>query len=144
MAQSSYYIFWEEEELELRLINENGIFKPNTWDMIGMYRDNRLFEFYQKNKAQLFRDSIPESNWLHYPYVDIQIIINDSAVKLHLPNGINSSENSMPYQLARLIESTLFNVEQGSSWEQAEKKMKYFPKNHDRLKKNGRTEKLKK
>ncbi|WP_188466610.1 hypothetical protein [Marivirga lumbricoides] len=49
----------------------------------------------------------------------------------HLPNGIQSSENSSPYQFARLIESTLFNIESGTYWKQAEKKMKYYPKNYE-------------
>lgn len=131
MSQRNFYIFWKGEELEIRLINANGVFKPNSWDMIGFYRDDRLFEFFQKYEVQLYKDSISNSNWLHYPYVDIKIVINDSVSKIYLPNGINSSENTPPYQFARLIESTLFNIEHGTYWQEAEKKMKYFPKHYD-------------
>ncbi len=131
MYLREYYIFWMDNDLHLRKINQNGIFKPNSWEMIGFYREDRLFDFFQKNEKQLNQDTTPELNWYHYPYSDIQVVNNDSVTNFHLPNGIQSSENSSPYQFARLIESTLFNIESGSYWEQAEKKMKYYPKNYD-------------
>lgn len=145
MSLRNYYIFWIDNELQLRKINEHGIFKPNSWEVIGYYRDDRLFEFFQKNQRKLNQDTIPELNWSHYPYSDIQMAYNDSVTDFHLPDGIHSSENSSPYQFARLIESTLFNIEQGTYWQQAEKKMKFFPKKYDPTKEkwqNWRSDKI--
>lgn len=126
-----YYIFWFDTELHLRRINAEGIFKPNSWEMIGFYRNYRLFEYFKKNQRTLKQGSIPELNWSHYPYSNIQVVCNDSVTDLHLPMGIQSIENSSPYHFARLIESTLFNIEQGTYWAQAEKKMKFYPKRYD-------------
>lgn len=131
MSQREYYIFWLDTDLQLRRINETGIFKLNSWEMVGFYRGNRLFEFFDKNQRKLNHDSIPETNMSHYPYADIHVMYGDSVTDFHLPNGIQSSENSSPYQLARLVESILFNLEQRTYWEHTGKKMKYYPKNFD-------------
>ncbi|AEV33112.1 hypothetical protein [Owenweeksia hongkongensis] len=121
MYLRSYYIFWKGEQLEVRLINENGIFNLNSWDMVGLYRNERLFEFYQKHEKELNQSTIPEASISHYPYVDIAVIIDPKLLELHLPWGVISSFDSSPYQFARLIESILFNIEQSTYWEKDEK-----------------------
>ncbi|QNR24543.1 hypothetical protein [Croceimicrobium hydrocarbonivorans] len=131
MSPRDYFIFWFDTDLHLRQINATGIFKLNSWEMIGFYRGDGLFNFFKDNQIRMSQDSIPEDTWSHYPYSDIEVILQDSVTSLHLPNGIQSSENSGPYQFARLIESTLFNIERKTIWVPAEKKMKYYPKNYD-------------
>ena len=126
-----YYIFWFDTDLHLRRINGEGVFKPNSYEMIGFYRNDRLFEYFKDNQRTLNQASIPELNWSHYPYSDIKVVYNDSVTNLHLPMSIQSQENSTPYHFARLIESTLFNFEQRTYWAQAEKKMKFYPKKYD-------------
>ena len=143
MSLRQYYIFWIDTDLQLRNINANGIFKPN-WEMIGFYRNARLFEFFQVNRLQLHLDSIPESNRSHYPYSDIQVFYSDSTSNFHLPYGIQSTEDLSPYHFARLIESTLFNIERRGYWQQAEKKLKYYPKNYDPQKQKWQLWKLRK
>jgi 5-hydroxyisourate hydrolase-like protein (transthyretin family) len=127
-----YFIFWlNKAELQVRKVNSTGIFEIGDWNFNGFYRDKNIFTFYTVNKDKIDSDKIEEVNWSHYPYVDISVTIAKTNKQYHLPFGINSPSDNTTYHYARLIESTIYNLENSSYWKQAEKKLKYFPKNYD-------------
>jgi hypothetical protein len=138
-----YFVFWlDKSELQLRNIKSTGIFEITNWNRNGFYRDKKIFDFYIKHKNTIDTDKLEEYNVRiegtdtfriyvsHYPYVDINIFIGKETKIYHLPNGINSNLDNTTFHLARLIESTIYNLEQ-TGWKEAEKKFKYYPKNYD-------------
>jgi hypothetical protein len=153
-----YFVFWvDKSELQLRNINSTGILEIADWNRNGFYRDKRIFDFYLKHKNTIDTDKLEEDNIKvigtdtfktyisHYPYVDINITIGKDIKTYHLPNGVNSNLDNTAFHFARLIESTIYNLEQTTYWKQAEKKFKYYPKKYDPTKEkwqNWRQEKI--
>ena len=143
-----YFIFWlSGSELQLRKINSTGVFEIGEWSMNGFYRDNRIFNYYLNHEREIKTDELykfeiiktsDSANTLsfwglpsHYPYVDIDITIDTTTGSYHLPYGVNSNLDNAAFHLARLIESTIYNLENSSHWRQAERKIKWYPKNYD-------------
>lgn len=137
-----YFVLWlEKSELQIRNIRKTGILEISDCHTNGYYRDIRIFDFYQKHKKQIENDSIDfrirhikEGEVIyqelpsHYPYVEIFMIVGKETKKYHLPYGINYSSDNVSYHLARLIESTIYNLIENCNWIEAEKKFRYYPK----------------
>lgn len=131
-----YYIFWfDKSELQIRKVEAYGIFEIADWTFGGLYRDRRIFKFFTANKAKIYTDTIDKSDLFQYHYVNIELIFDTTYQIFHLPHGVHSKYDNTIYHFARLIESTIFNIEHSSGWKQAEKKVKYFPRNYDPNKK---------
>ena len=145
-----YFIFWvTKSELQLRKINSTVIFEIGDWSFNSFYRGNRIFTFYINHQteiktADLFETMVFKKNDSitliaalpsHYPYVDIDITIDTSRCSLHLPYGVNSDLDNSAFHLVRLIESTIYNLENTSYWSEAERKIKLYPKRYDPQKK---------
>jgi hypothetical protein len=143
-----YFVFWlHNSKLNLRKINELGITEIAEWNRNGYYKDKRIFEFYIKNSNIIETDKLREDNIKiigtdtfyyeisHYPYIDIEITIGETTKSYHMPYGIRSKFDNQAFHFARLIESTIYNLEQTSHWKQAEKRFKYYPKNFNPYKK---------
>jgi hypothetical protein len=140
-----YFVFWlDKSVLQLRKINATGIFEIANLNQNGFYRDKRIFSFYLKNHETIDSDKVEKEVIVivgtdtllkslpsHYPYVDIKIIIGKTIKEFHLPYGINSELDNSVFHFARLIESTIYNLELSTYWKEAEKRIKYYPKNYD-------------
>ncbi|MBX2905426.1 MAG: hypothetical protein KF744_05270 [Taibaiella sp.] len=141
-----HFVFWiAKSELQLRNINSMGIFEINNWDMLGFYRNQRIFTFYIDHKDEMRRDinsktevvQVNDSVTLlsglpsHYPYVDIDVFIDTVVGSHHLPFAIESNLDNCSFHFARLIESIIYNLEKSSYWSEAERKLKYYPKRYD-------------
>lgn len=153
-----YFVFWlDNSELQLRNIRSTGILEIADWNRNGFYRDKKIFDFYQKHKTIIDNDKLEEAileingndtvklYFSHYPYVDINITIGQETTTYHLPNGINSALDNTVFHFARLIESTIYNLEETGHWKEAERKFKYYPRKYDPTKdkwENWRREKI--
>ncbi len=141
-----YFILWlSKSELQLRKVNSTGIFEIGDWSRNGSYRDSRIFNFYIHHESEIKTDLLYETRVIkkndsvtfieglpsHYPYVDIEITIDTTTGSYHLPYGVNSNLDNSAFHLARLIESTIYNLENSSYWRQAERKIKFYPRRYD-------------
>lgn len=146
-----YFILWlENSVLQIRNISSTGIIQIGDWQSNALYRNKRLFEFYVANKNRIDTDRLENVRTIikgadtfrisfsHYPYVDIAVTLGQETKTYHLPYGISSSLDNSVFHFARLIESTIYNLGHNTSWKEAEKKYKYYPRNYDPNKKRWR------